>query len=260
MNSRTLAEGDTVIFIDAKDRRYMQRLKKGGIFHFSGGYVEHDAIIGKDEGTLVKSSLGMKLAVFRPTLSEFILEMPRGAQIIYPKDIGIILMWADIFPGARVLESGIGSGALTMSLLRVVGERGVVFSYEIREDFITRALRNIETFMGKPANLIVKKKDIYEGIEERELDRIILDLPEPWRLVAEAAQALRPGGIILCYSPTIIQSQRTCIELKKNEKFTMISSFEVLMRNWHITEQSVRPEHRMVAHTGFITTARRLSL
>lgn len=260
MNSRALAEGEIVIFIDAKDRRYMQRLKKGGIFHFSGGYVEHDAIIGKHEGALVKSSLGMKLAVFRPTLSEFILEMPRGAQIIYPKDIGIILMWADIFPGARVLESGIGSGALTMSLLRVVGERGVVFSYEIREDFITNALRNIETFMGKPANLIVKKKDIYEGIEERELDRIILDLPEPWRLVAEAAQALRPGGIILCYTPTIIQSQKICIELKKNEKFTMISSFEVLMRNWHITEQSVRPEHRMVAHTGFITTARRLSL
>ncbi|MEM7828020.1 MAG: tRNA (adenine-N1)-methyltransferase [Candidatus Aenigmatarchaeota archaeon] len=252
------AEGDTIIFIDMKDRRYMQKLKKGGVFHFSGGYVEHDAVIGKQEGSVVKSSLGVRLIVFRPTLSDYILEMPRGAQIIYPKDLGIILMWADIFPGARVLESGIGSGALTMSILRVVGEKGCVISYEIREDFIARALRNIEAFMGKPGNLVVKKKDIYEGIEESDIDRIILDLPEPWRVVDEAAKALKPGGIILTYSPTIIQSQRTCIELKKSEKFTMICTFEVLMRNWHITEQSVRPDHRMVAHTGFITTARRL--
>ena len=184
--------------------------------------------------------------------------MPRGAQVIYPKDIGMILISGDIYPAARVVEAGIGSGALTMALLRAVGERGVVISYEVREDFSKRAQENIQLYYGKTNNLIIREQDIYNGIGEECVDRVILDLPEPWRVVRHAVQSLREGGIFLCYLPTILQVSTVVRALKESGNFIHIETSETLVRTWHVEDNSVRPDHRMVAHTGFITTARKV--
>ncbi len=252
-----LSEGEWVILWEGK-RRHLVQLEKDGTFHYNKGYISHNQIIGQEEGTIVKSSQGGNLLVLRPTYSDFVLEMPRGAQIIYPKDIGIILVWADIYPGARVLEAGIGSGALTIALLQAVGETGTVISYEVREDFAERALNNIENFLGRKDNHILRLKDIYEGIEDENLDRIILDLPEPWRVIEHTEKALRPGGIFLSYTPTIIQAQKTVEALQTFNSFTFIEVIEVLLRPWQIEGFSVRPFHRMVAHTAFLTIARKV--
>jgi tRNA (adenine57-N1/adenine58-N1)-methyltransferase len=178
--------------------------------------------------------------------------------VIYPKDLGVIVQWADIYPGARVFEAGTGSGALTMALLRAVGERGHVFSYEAREDFTRTAMKNIERYLGPCGNLTVRQKDAYEGIEETELDRLILDLPEPWRVVPHAVSALRSGGIYLSYVPTIPQVMQTTDALHRAAVFSMIQTFETLLRTWNIAGRSVRPDHRMVAHSGFLTVARKV--
>jgi tRNA (adenine57-N1/adenine58-N1)-methyltransferase len=184
--------------------------------------------------------------------------MPRGAQVIYPKDLGPILMLADIFPGAQVLESGVGSGALTMTLLRAIGPQGHVLGYELRDDFADRARRNVESFLGPDVPLDIEVRDVYDGIAVDDLDRILLDLPEPWRVVKHAESALRPGGILLSYLPTILQVMRLREELAESA-FGMVESLEVLQRGWHVDGQSVRPDHRMVAHTGFLTYARLLA-
>jgi tRNA (adenine57-N1/adenine58-N1)-methyltransferase len=184
--------------------------------------------------------------------------MPRGAQVIYPKDLGPILILADIFPGARVLESGVGSGALTTALLRALGPTGHVTGYEIRDDFAQRAQRNVEAFLGPDQPLRVEVRDVYEGIDETDLDRILLDLPEPWQVVEHAAKALRPGGILLSYLPTIGQVGKLREALAESP-FGMCESLEVLQRGWHVEGQSIRPDHRMVAHTGFLTHARLLA-
>jgi tRNA (adenine57-N1/adenine58-N1)-methyltransferase len=186
-----------------------------------------------------------------------VLKMPRGAQVIYPKDLGPILLLADVFPGARVLESGIGSGALTMTLLRAIGPTGHVTGYEIRTDFADRARRNIEGFLGPDVPLDIEVRDAYDGFDVGDLDRVLLDLPEPWRVVKHAETALRPGGILLAYLPTIGQVTRLREELASSA-FGMIDTLEVLERHWHVDGQSVRPDHRMVAHTGFLTHARLL--
>jgi tRNA (adenine57-N1/adenine58-N1)-methyltransferase len=165
---------------------------------------------------------------------------------------------ADIFPGARVLESGVGSGALTTALLRAVGPAGSVVGYEIRDDFAQRAVRNVHGFLGDDVPLEVHVRDVYEGIDERDLDRLVLDLPEPWRVVKHAAEALRPGGILLAYLPTILQVGRLREELQASP-FGMMETLEVLHRSWHVEGQSIRPDHRMVAHTGFLTVARHLT-
>lgn len=256
--TRPFAEGETILFVDERMRRYTTQLRAGGEFHFHKGIIAHDELIGRPEGLAVTSSRGAVLIAMRPTLAQYVLEMPRKTQIIYPKDLAIILLWADVFPGARVFESGIGSGSLTMTLLRAVGPTGSVVTYEQRPEFITRACRNIERFLGPTPNLTVHARDVYEGIDERDLDRIVLDVPEPWQVVGPAADALRPGGIFLAYSPTILQSHRTSETLRACGYFALVDTVETLVRPWHITTQSVRPVHRMVAHTGFITTARRL--
>lgn len=255
---RPFGPGDRVLLIDGKNRRHLVQLQAGGQFHSHAGVLEHDVIIGRDEGVTVRSSLGARLVVLRPTLSEYVLKMPRGAQVIYPKDLGPILVLADVFPGARVLESGIGSGALTTTLLRAVGPEGHVHGYELREEFADRARRNVEAFLGADVPLTVEVRDTYEGIDVSDLDRILLDLPEPWRVVKHAAQALRPGGILLSYLPTILQAARLREELEQSP-FGMAETIEVLQRGWHIEGQSVRPDHRMVAHTGFLTSARLLA-
>ncbi|MCX7720359.1 MAG: tRNA (adenine-N1)-methyltransferase [Dictyoglomus thermophilum] len=252
-----ISEGEWIILLDNK-KRYLIQVEREKVFHFHKGYIKHEDIIGIEEGSIVKSSQGANLLVLRPTYSDFILEMPRGAQIIYPKDIATILVFADIYPGARVLEAGIGSGALTIALLQAVGETGTVISYEIREDFAKRALANIENFLGRRENHILRLKDIYEEIEDENIDRIILDLPEPWRAIDKVLKALRPGGIFLAYTPTIIQAQKTVEALKATKSFVLIETIETLLRPWQIEGLSVRPFHRMVAHTAFLTIARKI--
>ncbi len=255
--SRPLLAGERVLLIDTKRRRHLVTLEAGGAFHSHAGILEHDALIGRDEGLSARTSMGQRFVVVRPTLNEYVLEMPRGAQVIYPKDLGPILILADICPGARILESGVGSGALTTAMLRAIGPTGRITGYEIREDFAARARRNVEAFLGADVPLTVEVRDVYDGIDERDLDRVLLDLPEPWRVVEHAAKALRPGGILLSYLPTIGQVGKLR-EALADSAFGMAESLEVLQRGWHIEGQSIRPDHRMVAHTGFLTHARLL--
>jgi tRNA (adenine57-N1/adenine58-N1)-methyltransferase len=254
---RRLAAGDRVLLVDNRRRRHLITLVPGGQFHTHAGIVQHDDLIDCEEGTTVRTTRGVRLTAVRPTLAEYILEMPRGAQVIYPKDIGPILMLADVFPGARILESGVGSGALTMALLRAIGPEGHVTGYEIRDDFADRALRNIEGFLGPGMPVDVEVRDAYAGVDERDLDRVLLDLPEPWRVVKHAVEALRAGGILCVYLPTILQVGRLREELAA-APFGMVETLEVLQRGWHVEGQSIRPDHRMVAHTGFLTVARLL--
>jgi tRNA (adenine57-N1/adenine58-N1)-methyltransferase len=256
--ARVFAAGDRVLLVDAKRRRHLVTLAEGGQFHTHNGVLEHDALIGQEEGVAARTTLGARLTAVRPTLAEYVLEMPRGAQVIYPKDLGPILILADVFPGARVLESGVGSGALTLALLRAIGAGGHVTGYEIRDDFARRARANVEGFLGPDVNLDVEVRDVYEGIDGSDFDRILLDLPEPWRVVKHAEAALHTGGILLAYLPTIGQVARLREELA-GSAFGMVESLEVLQRTWHVDGQSVRPDHRMVAHTGFLTHARLLA-
>ncbi|MFN8051260.1 MAG: tRNA (adenine-N1)-methyltransferase [Acidimicrobiales bacterium] len=255
MSPRQLSEGDMVLLLDSKQRQYLVTLQLGKEFHSHAGYISHEEIIGAGEGVTLRSTRGASYTVLRPTLSEFILKMPRGAQVIYPKDIGPILMMADIGPGLRILESGVGSGALSMAMLRC----GVdIVGYELREEFADRARANVEKFLGAEAldRYRVELRDCYEGIDETDLDRVVLDLPEPWQVVPHAATALRPGGLILAYSPSIVQVMQFREALDK-AGFILAESLEVLNRGWYLEGAAVRPDHRMVAHTGFLTTARR---
>jgi tRNA (adenine57-N1/adenine58-N1)-methyltransferase len=254
----TFAAGDRVLVVDNKGRRHLVTLEAGGQFHTHAGILAHDDLIDHADGTIVRTSRGARLVAVRPTLAEYVLEMPRGAQVIYPKDIGPILVLADVFPGARILESGVGSGALTTALLRAIGPTGHITGYEIRDDFAARAVANVHGFLGADVPLEVEVRDVYEGIDERELDRVMLDLPEPWRVVKHAVSALRTGGILLAYLPTILQVGRLREELA-NSPFAMAETVEVLQRGWHVEGQSIRPDHRMVAHTGFLTHARLLA-
>jgi tRNA (adenine57-N1/adenine58-N1)-methyltransferase len=254
--ARPLRAGERVLLFDAKARRYLVTLAAGGEFHTHAGPVAHDEIIGVAEGHTVRSARGARYTVVRPTLAETVLKMPRGAQVIYPKDIGPILVLADVFPGARVLEAGVGSGALSMALVRAGAD---VVGYELREDFANRARANVAGFLGEEAlaHYRVSIRDVYDGIDETGLDRIVFDLPEPWRAVKHAEGALRPGGILVAYLPTIVQvvQLRECLPASG---FGMAETVEVLQRSWHVEGQSVRPDHRMVAHTGFLTATRLL--
>ncbi len=243
--------------VDTKQRLYLTTLQAGGKFSFHGGTVLFDDIIGREEGVVLNSSHSRPLAVFRPSLAQYALKMPRGAQVIYPKDLGAIVMAADIFPGAVVFEAGTGSGALTMTLLRAVGAEGRVISEEIRDDFAWRAASNIRRFMGEVPNLELRVRDVYAGIDVEEVDRIVLDLPEPWRVVEGVVKALRPGGYFVSYLPTVLQVKQLVDALQHQGEFSLIDTIEVLERHWHVAGLSIRPEHRMVAHTGFIIVARK---
>ncbi len=235
-------------------------LRRGGTSDLRGGKVAHDDLLGQEEGGRVRSTRGEGFLVVRPTLADFILEMPRGAQVIYPKDLGAILIGADLFPGARVLEAGTGSGALTMALLRAVGPGGRVVSYELRPDFASTAQRNISRFLGTTDSLVLRRHDVYEGVlaEDTPLDRMILDVPEPWRAVPHASRALTLGGILLAYVPTVPQVAETAETLRGAGTFALMDIVEVLVRPWNVEGRSVRPVHRMVAHTGFLISARRI--
>jgi tRNA (adenine57-N1/adenine58-N1)-methyltransferase catalytic subunit len=249
-----LRDGERVLLVDAKQRRYLITLRAGASFHTHVGIVDHDSLIGTPEGSTVLGSTGRRFLVVRPTLSDAVLKMPRGAQVIYPKDLGAILVEADIAPGVRVLEAGVGSGALSMALLRAGAE---VVGYEVRDDFAERARANVVAMLGAGARYRVVLRDVYEGIDEVGLDRILLDLPEPWRVLPHAASALRPGGILCAYLPSINQTAQLRSAMEQRG-FGMASTLEVLHRTWHIEDRSVRPDHRMVGHTGFLTTGRLL--
>jgi len=247
--------GDLALLIDRKARRYMITLAEGETYHCHLGRLSHDDVIGGNVGGWYRTDKSHTLLAVRPSLGDFVRQMPRGPQIIYPKDLGNIVNFADIFPGATVVEGGLGSGALTSALLRAVGNTGKVINYEIDEAVLPKAMRNIERVTPDPSNLEVKISDIYQGIDEREVDRVVLDVPEPWQAVAGIGDALVMGGIMLSFVPTILQVQKLVLALEDDGRFQMIESLETLLRTWHVTERSVRPDHRMIAHSGFLTTA-----
>ncbi len=252
--NRPFDYGDKILLLDNKQRRYLITLTEGAEFHTHAGLVPHADFVGRPEGITMKSTKGASYIALRPTLEDFVLEMPRGAQVIYPKDLGPICMLADIGPGVRVLESGVGSGALSMTMLRYGAE---IVGYELREDFLNRARTNVRTFLGEEAlsRYELHLRDCYEGIDERDIDRVVLDLPEPWQVVPHAVHALRPGGILIAYTPSITQAAQTR-EVMANKAWSGTRTLEVLHRGWHIEGQAVRPDHRMVAHTGFLTVGR----
>jgi len=256
---KPLCSGELIHLVSEKGRHYALTLKAGDRFQYSGEWLAHDGLIGQEEGRWVRLSGGTRLLVLRPTLSDYLMKMPRGAQILYPKDIASILIKADIFPGARVLEAGIGSGALTLALLRAIGEKGQLFSYEVREDFGAQALKNIHRYLGDAPQLTIRHQDVSAGIIERELDRVVLDLPEPWRVVDPVLEALRAGGVLLTFLPTVPQVEKLVAALQGAGSFEFIETTENLERPWQIEGRSVRPQLRMVAHSGFLTVARRVS-
>jgi tRNA (adenine57-N1/adenine58-N1)-methyltransferase len=249
-----LRPGERVVLVDTKQRRYLVTLDPDGEFHSHAGPLRHADLIGRPDGSLARSARGMTYRAMRPTLADFVLKMPRGAQVIYPKDLGAILLLADLYPGARVLESGVGSGALSMAMVRAGAD---VVGYELREDFANRARRNVADFLGAEASsrYRVELRDCYEGIDATELDRVVLDLPEPWHVVPHAEAALLPGGLLVAYTPAITQAVALRERLERS-RFVQAATLEVLHRGWHIEGQAVRPDHRMVAHTGFLTSAR----
>jgi tRNA (adenine57-N1/adenine58-N1)-methyltransferase catalytic subunit len=255
--SSPLDAGERVLLIDPKDRHYLLTLVAAATFHTHAGVIAHDDIIGGEEGRTIVGSTGRKFLVLRPTLSDIVLKMPRGAQVIYPKDLGAILIAADIGPGQRILEAGVGSGALSMTVLRAGAH---VVGYELREDFAQRAIANVTATLGADAPYRVEIRDVTEGIDETDLDRILLDMPEPHKVIAAASTALRPGGILLAYLPTINQTALLRQALDDDDvPFGLSETQEIMRRTWHVEARSVRPDHRMVGHTGFLTTARRLS-
>jgi tRNA (adenine57-N1/adenine58-N1)-methyltransferase len=259
--SGPLQPGERVLLFDARDRRYLITLATGKQFHSHMGTVDHDDLIGAPEGSSVRSSGGGRLLAFRPTLSEYVLKMRRGAQVVYPKDIALILVYADIFPGATVVEAGTGSGSLTLALARAVGEAGRVISYEVREDHLARAAENVaawyEALGGKPENLELRLGDVFEGVPEEDVDRMVFDLPEPWQAIGTTTSSLSPGGVLCCYLPTVPQVQETVDAMRRNG-FGLLTTFEGLVRTWNVDGASVRPDHRMVAHTGFLVVGRKL--
>jgi tRNA (adenine57-N1/adenine58-N1)-methyltransferase len=250
-------EDEHVLFVDRRGRKYLVKLKASARFDSHIGAIQHDDVIGLPEGSWITTARGHILLAVKPSMVDFVLNMPRIATVVYPKDLGAILVYGDIFPGARVLEAGAGSGALTTALLRAVGSSGSVVSYDVRQDMIDRATENVSAIVSDHSNLSIKLGDVYEGIEERELDRIVLDLPEPWQVVPHASTSLVPGGIFLSFLPTVLQVHELSQALRTQKTFEMIETMEIMMRPWSVANRSVRPEHRMVAHTGFITTARK---
>lgn len=252
--------GDRVQLTDPKGRHHTLTLVEGKQFHTHKGIIEHDDLIGSPDGVVISSSGSTKYLAIRPLLQDFVLSMPRGATVVYPKDAAIIVGLADIFPGAVVVEAGAGSGALTCSLLRAVGEAGRVVSYERRPDFAEVARSNVENFFGGPHpawELVVG--DVGEEPLPAEVDRVVLDLLAPWELVEQVAAALVPGGVLCCYVATTTQMARVVETLRAHGGFTEPAASETLVRGWHVEGLSVRPDHRMIGHTGFLVFSRRLA-
>ncbi len=254
-----LQAGEEVVLVDPKGEERLLSLTPGKPFGTHKGNLLHDDIIGKPDGSRVWTAMGAEYRVFRPTFNQYVMNLKRRAQIIYPKDIGPILLWADVFPGATVVEGGIGWGALAIKLLEAVGPSGRLVSYEMREDFAESGARTVTRFLGECENHEVKVRDIYEGIDERDVDRVICDLPEPWRVVSHASEALVPGGILLSYLPSTIQVKQMVDRIEEEGGFTVPEVFEVIHRPWHVKGQSVRPVQWMFSHSAFLVVSRKQS-
>lgn len=256
--SGPLQAGDRVQLTDPRGRKYTIVLADGQAYHTHTGQVMHDDLIGAPEGSVVNSASGTPFLALRPLLADYVLSMPRGAQVIYPKDAAQIVMWGDIFPGARVLEAGAGSGALTCSLLRAVGRQGTVTSYEARDDHAEHAVTNVERFFGeKPSNWTLHVDDVagHEGA----VDRVVLDMLAPWDVLPAVQKALLPGGVLTVYVATVTQLSKVTEALREQKSWTEPESWETLHRPWHVDGLAVRPEHRMQGHTAFLLTTRRLA-
>jgi len=252
--------GDRVQLTDPKGRLHTVTLAAGREFHTHRGAIRHDELIGAPEGSVVQSSAGTSYLALRPLLSDYVLSMPRGAAVIYPKDSAQIIAQADIHPGARVIEAGAGSGALTCSLLRAVGPHGSVLSYEVRADHAEHAERNVVTFFGEhPSNWELRLADVADHPASEVADRVILDMLSPWDVLPSVAAALRPGGVLLGYVATTTQLSRLVEALRADGGWTEPHAWECLLRNWHVVGLAVRPDHKMQGHTAFLVTARRLA-
>lgn len=255
-----LRPGERVSLSDAKGHRHSLVLTPGKTFHTTKGGLEHDDIIGRDEGIIVTSKLGMQFLVFRPLLNQYLVSMPREAAIIYPKDAAQILMWADIYPGARVLEAGVGSGSLSLVLLRALGPEGRLHSYERRSQFATVARRNVTEFLGyTPPGWTITIADLATGIVNEPIDRAVLDMLAPWDCIDAVASVLTPGGVLCCYVATTTQMGRVMDTLRAHGGFTEPSATETTVRPWHAEGLAIRPGHGTSAHTGFLVVSRRLA-
>ena len=254
------AVGDRVQLTDAKGRKFTVLLDEGKQFHTHRGAISHDDLIGSPEGSIVSATSGTQYLALRPLLVDYVLSMPRGAQVIYPKDAAQIVLEGDIFPGARVLEAGAGSGALTCSLLRAVGADGEVVSFEIRDDHAEHAIRNVETFFGgRPDNWHLTVDDLANVDRNERFDRVILDMLAPWEPLDVVRTVLKPGGVLTVYVATVTQLSRVMEALREQECWTEPRAWETLLREWSAVGLAVRPEHKMQGHTAFLITARRLA-
>ena len=256
--------GDRVQLTGPKGRLNTVTLEVGGSFHTHRGVLSHDLIIGQPDASVVVSSNGIEYLALRPLLTDFVMSMPRGAAIIYPKDAAQILGQADIFPGATVVEAGVGSGALSLWLLRAIGSEGHLHSFERREEFSDVAKGNVTAFLGAtPENWTVTVGDLQDAlpatVQPGSVDRIVLDMLAPWECLQECAEALTPGGVLICYIATVTQLSRVAEAIRATGLFTDPDPSETLVRTWHVEGLAVRPDHRMIGHTGFLMTARRLA-
>ncbi len=256
--------GDKVQLTGPKGRMHTITLTEGGVFHTHRGMVAHETVVGLPDGSVITSTTGDDYLALRPLLADFVMSMPRGAAIVYPKDAAMIVTFADIFPGATVVEAGVGSGALALSLLRAIGPEGRLASFERRDEFAAVAEGNVTSFLGqRPDNWTLTVGDLVEElpgvVDDGTADRVVLDMLAPWECVDATARALKPGGLVVVYVATVTQLSRTAEALRDTGSFTDPESSETLVRSWHVEGLAVRPDHRMIAHTGFLLTARRLA-
>ena len=260
MIDRSFKYGDRVQLTDAKGKLYSITLAQGSEWHTHKGMLKHDELVGLPEGSIVATNQDLKFQAFRPLLADYVLSMPRGATIVYPKDAAMILGVADIKPGIRVLEAGVGSGALSISLLRAIGEGGVLHSVEIREDFAEISEKNVTSYFGgKPANWNLTIGALQDQSYEADFDRVILDMLSPWECLDVASKALVPGGVFMAYVATTTQLSKIAEAIKESGNFTEPESSESIVRGWHHEGLAVRPQHRMIGHTGFLIFARRMA-
>ena len=260
MIDRNFKYGDRVQLTDAKGKLYSITLTKGSEWHTHKGMLKHDDLVGIPEGSIVATNQDLKFQAFRPLLADYVLSMPRGATIVYPKDAAMILGVADIKPGIRVLEAGVGSGALSISLLRAIGEEGMLHSVEIREDFAEISEKNVSSYFGgKPANWNLTIGALQDQTYEADFDRVVLDMLSPWECLDVASQALVPGGVFMAYVATTTQLSKIAEAIKESGNFTEPESSETIVRGWHHEGLAVRPQHRMIGHTGFLIFARRMA-